>query len=82
MKTEIHPEYRMVVFRDMSSGFSFLTRSTMSSSENVEWEDGESYPLVKVDTSSESHPFYTGRQQIIDTAGRVDRYRRRYGKKS
>lgn len=80
MKRDVHPEYRLVVFKDMSSDFTFLTRSTMTSRETVEWSDGNSYPLVKIDTSSESHPFYTGRQQIIDTAGRVDRYRRRYGK--
>jgi large subunit ribosomal protein L31 len=76
----IHPEYRQVVFQDTSAGFSFLTRSTIETSETVEWEDGNTYPLARVEISSESHPYYTGQMKIVDTAGRVDRYRRRYGK--
>ena len=79
MKKGIHPEYREVVFQDISSDFSFLTRSTIKSKETVTWEDGKEYPLVKVEVSSKSHPFYTGKQNIVDTAGRVDRFRRKYG---
>ena len=79
MKKGIHPEYRQVVFQDISSDFAFLTRSTMDSRETISWEDGNEYPLVKVEISSKSHPFYTGKQKIMDTAGRVDRFRRKYG---
>lgn len=78
MKKDIHPNYRPVVFQDVSSDFSFVTRSTISTSETVTWEDGNEYPLVKIDVSSKSHPFYTGKQNIVDTAGRVDRFKRRY----
>ncbi len=81
MKEGIHPNYNKVVFQDVTSSFSFLTRSTLSSKETVKWEDGETYPLIKVDISSASHPFYTGKsKQILDTAGRVDRFRKRYAK--
>lgn len=80
MKADIHPNYQQVVFQDISSDFSFLTRSTMSSKETVKWEDGEEYPLIKVEISSHSHPFFTGKQKIVDTAGRVDKFRRRYAK--
>ena len=79
MKKGIHPEYRKVVFQDMSSDYSFMTRSTIKTNETVTWEDGNEYPLVKVEISSKSHPFYTGQQKIVDTAGRVDRFRRKYG---
>jgi large subunit ribosomal protein L31 len=79
MREGIHPEYREVVFRDAASGQSFKTRSTMSSSQTVEWEDGKTYPLVVVDISSASHPFWTGNQRVLDTAGRVERFRQRYG---
>ncbi len=78
MKDDIHPEYRPVVFKDDSTGYTFLTRSTMSSDKVIEWEDGTEYPLVKLDISSSSHPFYTGQQRLVDTAGRVERFRRRY----
>ena len=81
MKTGIHPEYREVVFQDVTTDFSFLTRSTITSKETVKWEDGNEYPLVKVDISSASHPFYTGKNKIIDTGGRVDKFRQRYAKK-
>lgn len=81
MKADIHPEYRPVVFQDLSSDFAFLTRSTMKSKETIKWEDGEEYPLIKVEISSHSHPFFTGKQKIVDTAGRVDKFRRRYGNK-
>ena len=80
MKTDTHPNYQPVVFQDISSDFSFLTRSTMSSSEKVKWEDGKEYPLIKVEISSHSHPFFTGKQKVIDAGGRVDKFRRRYAK--
>jgi len=78
MKQGIHPEYRPVVFRDVSADFAFLTRSTLTSEKTVEWEDGATYPVVDVDVSSASHPFYTGRSRVLDTAGRVEKFRRRY----
>lgn len=81
MKADIHPEYRPVVFKDMSSGTSFLTRSTISTSETTTWDDGNEYPLAKVEISSESHPFYTGTMKIVDTAGRVERFEKRYGRR-
>ncbi len=80
MKTGIHPEYKEVVFQDISSDFSFLTRSTINSKETIKWEDGNEYPLVKVEVSSASHPFYTGKHKMLDSGGRVDRFKRRYGK--
>jgi large subunit ribosomal protein L31 len=80
MKADIHPNYKPVVFQDISSDFSFLTKSTMTSKETIKWEDGEEYPLIKVEISSHSHPFFTGKQKIVDTAGRVDKFRRRYAK--
>lgn len=80
MQTDIHPNYRPVVFQDTSSEFSFLTKSTIETSDTIDWEDGETYPLAKVDISSESHPFYTGKQILVDTTGRVERFRKRYGK--
>ena len=80
MKAGIHPEYRPVVFHDVTSDFKILTRSTLSSKETVKWEDGNEYPLVKVDISSASHPFYTGQNKIMDTSGRVDKFRKRYAK--
>lgn len=82
MKKDIHPNYRPVVFQDNGADFAFLTRSTIETNETIKWEDGQEYPLVRVDISSQSHPFYTGTQNIVDTAGRVDRFRRKYGKKS
>ena len=81
MKTDIHPNYRPVVFQDPSADFAFLTRSTIETNETIEWEDGNTYPLVKVEISSESHPFYTGQMRIVDTAGRVERFERRYGRR-
>jgi large subunit ribosomal protein L31 len=79
MREGIHPAYQEVVFRDAASGATFKTRSTMSSDQTVEWEDGKSYPLVVVDISAASHPFWTGNQRVLDTAGRVERFRQRYG---
>ena len=82
MKKEIHPEnYRFVVFRDMSNGHSFLSRSTAVSKESVQWEDGNEYPLVKLEISNTSHPFYTGKNVLVDTAGRIDKFKKRYEKK-
>ena len=80
MKADIHPNYREVVFHDVTSDFKFLTRSTLGSKETIKWEDGQEYPLIKVEISSHSHPFFTGKQKIVDTAGRVDKFRRRYAK--
>ena len=80
MKAGIHPEYRDVVFQDVTSDFKILTRSTLSSKETVKWEDGNEYPLVKVEVSSSSHTFYTGQKKLIDTSGRVDKFRKRYQK--
>ena len=82
MKKDIHPDYRPVVFLDASADFSFLTRSTIETSETIEWEDGNTYPLARVEMSSASHPFYTGKPKLVDTAGRVERFRRKYGIKS
>lgn len=79
MKSDIHPNYRPVVFMDQGAEFSFITRSTIETDETIEWEDGNTYPLAKVDISSESHPFFTGTMKIVDTAGRVERFERRYG---
>ena len=79
MKTGIHPDYHPVVFRDRSAGFAFLTRSTANSDRTVEWEDGNTYPVVDVEISSASHPFYTGTARVVDTAGRIEQFRRRYG---
>ena len=80
MKAGIHPEYRDVVFQDVTSDFKILTRSTLSSKETVKWEDSNEYPLVKIEVSSSSHPFYTGQNKLIDTSGRVDKFRKRYAK--
>jgi large subunit ribosomal protein L31 len=80
MKQATHSVYREVVIRDVSSDDAFLTRSTQSSSQTIQWTDGKNYPLLKVEISSASHPFYTGEQKLIDTAGRVERFNRRYGK--
>ncbi|MCX4680944.1 type B 50S ribosomal protein L31 [Streptomyces sp. NBC_01433] len=79
MKSRIHPVSRPVVFRDRAAGVAFLTRSTADAEQRVEWEDGNTYPVIDVETSSASHPFYTGARQVLDTAGRVEQFRRRYG---
>ena len=71
----------MVVFKDMSNGYSFLSRSTAFSKETVEWEDGKEYPLIKLEILNTSHPFYTGKNMLVDTAGRIDKFRKRYEKK-
>ena len=81
MKADIHPEYRDVVFQDVTSDFKILSRSTLSSKETVKWEDGNEYPLIKLDISSASHPFYTGQHKVMDTGGRIDKFQRRYQQK-
>ena len=80
MKKDLHPEYKEVVFLDTSSNFKFLTKSTMKSSDTIKWEDGNEYPLVKIEVSSASHPFYTGKKLFVDTAGRVEKFKKRYQK--
>lgn len=79
MRHGIHPVSRPVVFRDRAAGFHVLTHSTLHSERTVEWEDGSTYPVVDVEISSASHPFYTGTSRVLDTAGRVERFQRRYG---
>jgi large subunit ribosomal protein L31 len=82
MKKDIHPSnYRFVVFKDMSNGSTFLSRSTASSKEMLKWEDGNEYPVIKLEISNTSHPFYTGKNVLVDTAGRIDKFKRRYEKK-
>ncbi|MCH5641936.1 type B 50S ribosomal protein L31 [Gordonia sp. ABSL49_1] len=78
MKKGVHPEYHPVVFRDANTGDEFMTRSTATSSSTVEWSDGETYPLIVVEISSKSHPFWTGRARVLDREGRVERFRRKY----
>jgi large subunit ribosomal protein L31 len=79
MKKEIHPEnYRFVVFKDMSNDFAFLTKSCIDTKDTIVWTDGNEYPLAKLEISSTSHPFYTGKMKLVDTAGRVDKFRSRY----
>jgi large subunit ribosomal protein L31 len=82
MKEGIHPEnYRFVVFKDMSNDYTFLTRSTAETKDTITWEDGKEYPLIKLEISNTSHPFYTGKMKLVDTAGRIDKFRSRYEKK-
>ncbi len=82
MKKGIHPQnYRPVVFKDMSMDYAFIIRSTAETNDTIEWEDGNTYPLVKLEISDKSHPFFTGKQMILDSAGRVERFNRKYGKK-
>ncbi|MBN8858343.1 MAG: type B 50S ribosomal protein L31 [Sphingobacteriales bacterium] len=82
MKQDIHPKnYKFVVFKDMSNGHSFLTRSTASSKETVKWEDGNEYPVIKLEISNTSHPFFTGQKVLVDTAGRIDKFKKKYAKK-
>ncbi|MFY7879288.1 MAG: type B 50S ribosomal protein L31 [Lacibacter sp.] len=82
MKQGIHPaNYRFVVFKDMSNGYSFLTRSAALSKETIQWEDGNEYPLIKLEISNMSHPFFTGQNILVDTAGRIDKFKKKYAKK-
>jgi large subunit ribosomal protein L31 len=81
MKKDIHPKnYRLVVFKDMSNDYAFITRSTVETKDTIKWEDGKEYPLVKLEISHKSHPFFTGKMKLVDTAGRVDKFRNRYKK--
>jgi len=84
MKTAIHPEYHAVIFLDTASNHAILSRSTIDTKgrETMKWEDGNEYPVIKVEVSSESHSFYTGKQKIVDTAGRVERFKRKYTSRS
>ncbi|SDB80539.1 large subunit ribosomal protein L31 [Raineyella antarctica] len=79
MKNAIHPDYHQIVFRDRSADFAFLTRSTATSDRTITWQDGRDYPVVDVQVSSASHPFMTGRARVVDSAGSVEKFRRRYG---
>ena len=81
MKKGIHPDYKPVVFQDASADFTFLSRSTIKTNETIAWEDGNTYPLVRLEISSASHPFFTGKQKLVDTAGRVEKFKRKYAKK-
>lgn len=81
MKSNIHPKYDFVVYKDVSSDYMFLTRSTKSSSETIKWEDGNEYPLINVEISSASHPFYTGKQKLVDTEGRIEKFKKKYARK-
>ena len=83
MKKDIHPKgYRFVVFKDMSNGEAFLSKSTAQSRETIKWEDGNEYPLIKLEISNTSHPFFTGKNVLVDTAGRIDKFKKRYEKKA
>jgi len=79
MKSEGHPEYKDVVFKDKTADFAILTRSTIKTNETIKWEDGNEYPVYYVDISSASHPFYTGKQQFVDTMGRVEKFKKKFG---
>ena len=81
MRADIHPNYRPVVFQDISEGVNFVIRSTVETNDTITLDDGAEYPLVKVEISSASHPFFTGTMKIVDTAGRVERFERRYGRR-
>lgn len=81
MKKDIHPNYRFVVFKDISTDYAFLSKSAVNTPDKITWEDGKEYPLVKLEISSDSHPFFTGKQKLVDTAGRVDKFYSRYGGK-
>jgi|TARA_B110000196_G_scaffold89489_1_gene77556 large subunit ribosomal protein L31 len=83
MKAGIHPEnYRLVVFKDMSNEYSFVTNSCAPSEDTIKWEDGNDYPLIKLEISHKSHPFFTGKQTLVDTAGRIDKFKTRYGSRN
>lgn len=82
MKKDLHPDFRPVVFKDVSCDYELLTMSTVKAKETIKWTDGQEYPLIKVDISSASHPFYTGKQRMIDTEGRAEKFRKKYGTKT
>ena len=79
MKKDIHPEYREVVFLDAAANFSFLTRSCVETDETIKWTDGKEYPLYKLEISSASHPFFTGKMKLVDSTGQIERFRKRFG---
>jgi len=81
MKKDIHPDYREVVFHDQQADTKFITRSTIQTKDTIKWEDGNEYPLVKIEVSSDSHPFFTGKNIMVDTAGRIDKFNKKYKKK-
>jgi large subunit ribosomal protein L31 len=81
MKKGLHPEYRDVIFWDTSSDFKFMSRSTLNTKETTKWTDGKEYPVIKVEVSSASHPFFTGKKMFVDTAGRVEKFQKKYNKK-
>ena len=81
MKKDIHPQYREVISHDQQADTKFMTKSTINTKDTIVWEDGNEYPLVKVEVSSDSHPFYTGKKLFVDTAGRVEKFNRRYKSK-
>lgn len=81
MQQSIHPDYRPTVFRDQSAGYTFLTKSTVKTDRTIVWDDGQTYPVVDVELSDQSHPFYTGKMKIVDTAGRVERFNKRFGER-
>lgn len=81
MKEKIHPKVNTVVFKDISCDYTFLGESTLDSKETMQWEDGKTYPVIKVEISSASHPFFTGKQRVMDMEGRIDRFKKKYAKK-
>ena len=82
MRAKIHPKYDFVIFKDSASEFAYLTRSTKTSDEKMKWEDGNEYPVIYTEISSGSHPFYTGKQKLVDTEGRIEKFRKKYAKSS
>jgi large subunit ribosomal protein L31 len=82
MKKDIHPDYKEVVFWDTSSDFKFMSRSTLKTKETIKWTDGKEYPVIKVEVSSASHPFFTGKKMFVDSAGRVEKFQKKYTKKA
>lgn len=78
MKKDIHPDYGFVVFKDIGSDFQILTRSTRKSDQTIKWEDGNDYPLINIEISSASHPFFTGKQKLVDTEGRIEKFKKKY----
>ncbi|MBL7847101.1 MAG: type B 50S ribosomal protein L31 [Cyclobacteriaceae bacterium] len=82
MKKDIHPDYKEVVFWDTSSDFKFMSRSTLKTKETIKWTDGKDYPVIKVEVSSASHPFFTGKKMFVDSAGRVEKFQKKYTKKA
>ena len=81
MRKDIHPDYREVIFHDQQADFKFMTRSTIQTKDTIKWEDGNEYPLIKIEVSSESHPFFTGKNILVDTAGRIEKFNSKYKKK-